>query len=163
MGSTTLSGAAGAGGPLAVLVIAIIAAEFGKAVSKETKIDILVTPLVTILSGVGLASLIAPAIGTAASSVGEFVAAEIKNGNADYIIKVLDTVKQRSSLPDISNIASVSSNAPVSGAASDANANGESLTPDQIANYRFKVQTGEMSRDEFRQIMARHREASKLR
>ena len=38
----------GAGGPLAVLFIAIIASEFGKAVSKETKIDILVTPLVTI-------------------------------------------------------------------------------------------------------------------
>ena len=33
----------GAGGPLAVLVIAIIAAEFGKAVSKETRVDILVT------------------------------------------------------------------------------------------------------------------------
>ena len=73
LGSTTLSGAAGAGGPLAVLVIAIIAAELGKAVSKETKVDILVTPLVTILSGVSLAALIAPAIGTAASSVGEFV------------------------------------------------------------------------------------------
>ena len=39
----------GAGGPLAVLVIAIIAAECGKAVSKETKIDILVTPIVTVL------------------------------------------------------------------------------------------------------------------
>ena len=38
----------GAGGPLAVLLIAIVAAEFGKAVSKETKIDILVTPIVTI-------------------------------------------------------------------------------------------------------------------
>ena len=33
--------------------IAIVAAELGKAVSKETKIDILVTPLVTILAGVG--------------------------------------------------------------------------------------------------------------
>ena len=73
LGSTTLSGAAGAGGPLAVLLIAIIAAEFGKAVSKETKVDILITPLVTILVGVGLSALIAPAIGTAASSVGEFV------------------------------------------------------------------------------------------
>ncbi len=73
LGSTTLSGAPGAGGPLAVLFIAIIAAEFGKAVSKETKIDILVTPLVTILIGVGLSTLIAPAIGTAASSVGELV------------------------------------------------------------------------------------------
>lgn len=41
----------GAGGPLAVLVVAIFAAEFGKAVSKETKIDIIVTPFVTILSG----------------------------------------------------------------------------------------------------------------
>ena len=38
----------GAGGPLAVLIIAIVAAELGKAVSKETRIDILVTPLVTI-------------------------------------------------------------------------------------------------------------------
>ena len=73
LGSTTLSGAAGAGGPLAVLLIAIVAAECGKAVSKETKIDILVTPLVTILVGVVLSSLIAPAIGTAASSVGAFV------------------------------------------------------------------------------------------
>lgn len=73
LGSTTLSGAAGAGGPLAVLVIAVMAAESGKAVSKETKVDILVTPLVTIVIGAGLASLIAPAIGTAASSVGEFV------------------------------------------------------------------------------------------
>ena len=63
----------GAGGPLAVLLIAIIAAEFGKAVSKETKVDILVTPLVTILIGVGLSALIAPAIGTAASAVGDFV------------------------------------------------------------------------------------------
>ena len=73
LGSTTLSGSAGAGGPLAVLLIAIVAAECGKAVSRETKVDILVTPLVTILTGVGLAALVAPAIGTAASSVGEFV------------------------------------------------------------------------------------------
>ena len=73
LGSTTLSGAPGAGGPLAVLFIAIIAAECGKAVSKETKVDILVTPLVTVLVGVGLSALIAPAIGTAASAVGEFV------------------------------------------------------------------------------------------
>ena len=73
LGSTTLAGTAGAGGPLAVLFMAIAAAECGKAVSKETKVDILVTPLVTILVGVGLSALIAPAIGTAASSVGDFV------------------------------------------------------------------------------------------
>ncbi len=60
----------GAGGPLAVLIIAIIAAECGKAVSKETKIDLLVTPAVTIMIGVALAKLIAPPIGTAASGFG---------------------------------------------------------------------------------------------
>ena len=59
-----------AGGPLAVLIIAILAAECGKAVSKETKIDILVTPAVTILVGVALAKWIAPPIGTAASAFG---------------------------------------------------------------------------------------------
>lgn len=64
------NGLGGAGGPLAVLVIAIIAAECGKAVSKETKVDLLVTPLVTILVGVLLSAAIAPAIGAAASSVG---------------------------------------------------------------------------------------------
>lgn len=67
------NGLGGAGGPLAVLIIAIIAAEFGKAVSKETKIDILITPLVTIFVGVGLAAVFAPAIGQAASSVGQLI------------------------------------------------------------------------------------------
>ncbi len=61
---------AGAGGPLAVYVIAIIASEFGKLVSKETKIDILVTPIVTILVGIGAAGLIAAPIGAAAKAVG---------------------------------------------------------------------------------------------
>ena len=73
LGSTTLDGGKGAGGPLAVLFIAVIAAELGKAVSKETKVDLLVTPLVTILSGAALSALWAPAIGTAASSVGELI------------------------------------------------------------------------------------------
>lgn len=63
----------GAGGPLAVLVIAIIAAECGKLVSKETKVDILVTPIVTVLVGIGAAYLIAPPIGAAASAVGNVI------------------------------------------------------------------------------------------
>ena len=63
----------GAGGPLAVLVIAIIAAELGKAVSKETKVDILVTPAVTIFIGVALSYAIAPPIGAAASAVGQII------------------------------------------------------------------------------------------
>ena len=63
----------GAGGPLAVFFVAIIAAEIGKAVSKETKIDILVTPIVTTLAGIGVAALIAAPIGAAAAAVGRFI------------------------------------------------------------------------------------------
>ena len=65
--------AGGAGGPLAVLVVAIVAAELGKAVSKETKVDILVTPGVTVGVGCALALAVAPAIGAAASSVGGII------------------------------------------------------------------------------------------
>ena len=63
----------GAGGPLAVLFIAILSSECGKAVSKETKVDILVTPLVTIGIGVFLSWLIAPPIGKAAMWVGDLI------------------------------------------------------------------------------------------
>ncbi len=63
----------GAGGPLAVFFIAIIATELGKMVSKETKVDILVTPLVSICSGVLLSMGCAPAIGKAASAIGELI------------------------------------------------------------------------------------------
>ena len=43
----------GAGGPLSVYFVTLFAAEMGKLVSKETKVDILVTPMVTILAGIG--------------------------------------------------------------------------------------------------------------
>lgn len=98
-----------------------------------------------------------------AITVGEVVAAEIKKGNADYVIKVLDSVKAHNgTAPNLNAIASVSANATASGATSGHDVSGDKLTDEQIADYRFKVQTGEMSRDEFRQIMARHREASRL-
>lgn len=63
----------GAGGPLAVLIVTIFAAESGKAISKETKIDILATPLVTILVGTILSVWWAPSIGAAASAVGQLI------------------------------------------------------------------------------------------
>ncbi len=63
----------GAGGAFAVLIITIVAAELGKAVSKETKLDILVTPIVTICSGILLAMAIASYIGVAATAVGNVV------------------------------------------------------------------------------------------
>ncbi|MBQ5908381.1 MAG: PTS sugar transporter subunit IIC [Treponema sp.] len=63
----------GAGGPLAVLIIAIAAAEVGMLVSKKTKVDILVTPIVTIITGVLISVLCAKYIGIGASWVGKFI------------------------------------------------------------------------------------------
>ena len=63
----------GAGGPLAVLFVAIISSEIGKAVSKETKVDILVTPLVTIGVGIALSAWLAPALGAAAMKLGSLI------------------------------------------------------------------------------------------
>lgn len=63
----------GAGGPLAVYFIAIITSEIGKAISKETKIDILVTPCVTLLVGIGCSACLAPLLGKLAMSIGELI------------------------------------------------------------------------------------------
>ena len=81
----------GAGGPLAVLFIAIIASEIGKAVSKQTKIDILVTPLVTIGTGIFLSWLIAPRLGAAAMWVGKVImkATELQPFLMGIVVSVL--------------------------------------------------------------------------
>ena len=63
----------GAGGPLAVLIIAIVAAEIGSLVSKKTKVDIVVTPFVTILVGCGLSMIIAPGVGKLVGLISEFI------------------------------------------------------------------------------------------
>lgn len=63
----------GAGGPLAVLFVAILSAEIGKAVAGETKVDILVTPLVTIGVGVALSALLAPALGSLSMKLGNVI------------------------------------------------------------------------------------------
>ncbi len=68
----------GAGGPLAVLIIAIIASEVGMLVSKKTKVDILVTPFVTLLVGGLLSVWCAPYIGKAAGLVSELISIAMK-------------------------------------------------------------------------------------
>lgn len=81
----------GAGGPLAVLVIAVIAAEIGKMVAGETKVDIIVTPIVTIGVGIFFSWLIAPPIGAGALKVGEFImwATELQPFLMGIIVSVL--------------------------------------------------------------------------
>lgn len=63
----------GAGGPLAVYFIALIAIFFGKLVSKRTPVDLIVTPLVTIVIGVLVARFLAPPIGAAAIWLGNII------------------------------------------------------------------------------------------
>ena len=81
----------GAGGPLAVFFVAVIASELGKLVSKTTKIDILVTPTVTIGVGIFFSWLIAPALGEAANWVGTVImnATELQPFLMGIIVSVL--------------------------------------------------------------------------
>jgi len=81
----------GAGGPLAVYFIAVISCELGKLVSKETKIDLIVTPFVTIASGVLLSKWLAPGIGTIAMAVGNAImkATELQPFLMGIIVSVL--------------------------------------------------------------------------
>jgi uncharacterized membrane protein len=73
--ASTVSGMAGAtlGGPAGCFFAAVIGAECGKAVSKETKVDIIVTPVVTILAGVGTGVLIGPGINYLLRALGDFI------------------------------------------------------------------------------------------
>jgi len=81
----------GAGGPLAVYFIAVISCELGKLVSKETKIDLIVTPLVTIASGVLLSMWLAPGIGKIAMAVGNAImkATELQPFLMGIVVSVL--------------------------------------------------------------------------
>ena len=61
------------GGPVGALVASIVAAELGKAVSRETRIDILVTPAVTIISGILTAQFAGPGISAFMTAFGNLV------------------------------------------------------------------------------------------
>ncbi len=61
------------GGPACAFIAALIAIEIGKIVSKETPVDIIVTPTVTILSGGVIATLVGPVISNVMSALGGFI------------------------------------------------------------------------------------------
>ena len=63
----------GSGGPLSVFFVSIVSIFFGKLVSKRTPVDLIVTPAVTILTGVLAAMLIAPPIGEIGTVIGNFI------------------------------------------------------------------------------------------
>lgn len=61
------------GGPAGAFVSTAFGAEFGKAVSKETKVDILVTPAVTLIFGMLSAKLIGPAVNALMQGLGKII------------------------------------------------------------------------------------------
>ena len=61
------------GGPVGAFVASIIAVELGKIVSKETRVDILVTPGVTIISGVFMAQFVGPGVSAFMTAFGNLV------------------------------------------------------------------------------------------
>ena len=73
--STLFAGAFGAelGGPAGSYVTALLACEFGKVVYKTTRIDILITPFVTILVGFFTGKFIGPPINTFMVWFGEII------------------------------------------------------------------------------------------
>lgn len=70
-----VSGAAGAelGGPAGSYAAALISTEMGKLVSKETKIDIIMTPFITILTGFTVAFFIGPTINYFIKGLGSMI------------------------------------------------------------------------------------------
>lgn len=73
--ASTITGTAGnmLGGPAGAYCAALVGAEFGKLISKETKIDIVLTPAITIIMGVLIASIVGPPIGEFMEGTGAFI------------------------------------------------------------------------------------------
>ncbi len=78
--SSTVVGVAGyqLGGPIGVFISTIFAVEFGKLISKETKIDIVLTPVVTVLVGAIIATFIGPYIQAMMVAIGNAIMAATK-------------------------------------------------------------------------------------
>ena len=73
--ASAITGMMGAnlGGPAGAFLAAAVGAEFGKAISKETKVDILVTPALTLIMGMVTAMLFGPAISALMNGLGAII------------------------------------------------------------------------------------------
>ncbi len=61
------------GGPVGVFLATIFGVEFGKLVSKSTKLDIIITPSVTIIVGILVGDLIGPYVASFMKAIGLFI------------------------------------------------------------------------------------------
>lgn len=75
MFTSSVTGMIGAalGGPAGAFVAVALGAEFGKGVSKETKVDIIITPAVTLVIGGLGATLVGPVIGKLMTGLGKAI------------------------------------------------------------------------------------------
>lgn len=106
-------------------------------------------------------AMMAPVTPGSSLTVGQLVVAELQRGNADYAISAIKSIKQSQQVvPDLAQVASVGATAPT-GSAPAPDISGDVLTPDQIRHYRYLAQTKQISREEFHNVMAKHKEASK--
>lgn len=73
--SSTITGAIGAiyGGPVGSFIGAVVGAEFGKIVSKETKVDIIVAPATTIITGSIVVYFVGPFVAKLMQAFGAMV------------------------------------------------------------------------------------------
>ena len=73
--TSVITGAAGAelGGPVGAFLAAIIGSEIGKIVSKETKVDIIVTPITVIITGSLVAKFVGPGINSFMNGFGQLI------------------------------------------------------------------------------------------
>lgn len=91
--SSIVTGTIGAtlGGPAGAFIAAVVGAEFGKMVSKETKVDIIVTPAVTLVMGMLSAKLFGPAVAALMAGLGKVImsATELQPFFMGIIVSVL--------------------------------------------------------------------------
>ncbi|MGL5100221.1 MAG: PTS transporter subunit IIC, partial [Fusobacteriaceae bacterium] len=73
--ASVITGAAGnvAGGPAGALIASVVGAEFGKVVSKETKIDIILTPAITVITGILVGGIVGPIIADGMKKLGDLI------------------------------------------------------------------------------------------
>ncbi len=106
-------------------------------------------------------AMMSPVTPGSSLTVGQLVVAELQRGNADYAISAIKSIKQNQQpVPDLAQVASVGATAPTGSAPAPDNS-GDLLTPEQIRHYRYLAQTKQISREDFHNVMAKHKEASK--
>lgn len=84
-------GAYDLGGPVGVYVASVFGTEFGKLVSKRTKLDIIITPAITILVGIFVGDLIGPGVAGFMNALGSLImkATELRPFLMGIIVAVL--------------------------------------------------------------------------